>query len=138
MKRFLAPGAAAALFLFAYSPIANISSSGYICKERIEDQTFYYKKDGRVARETRFQRRNYDLDCDGKDEMVVYSTYNGIDVYELKNKKGEKEYFYDPIRDWLNGNEVRCNDLVDCMEKATRPNLEACMHNFRRNGYKFS
>ncbi len=138
MKRFLALGAAATLGLLVYSPIANVLPSKYVCKERIEDQIFYYKKDGRVARETRFQRRNYDLDCDGKDEMVVYSTYSGIDFYELKNKKGEIEYFYDPVRDWLNGNEVRCNDLADCMEKATKPNLEACMHEWKWNRFKLS
>ncbi len=134
----MALGAAATLGLLAYSQITNVIPSAYVCKERIEDQTFYYKTDGQVARVARFQRRNYDLDCDGKDEMVVYSTHNGIDFNELKNKKGEIEYFYDPMRDWLNGNEVRCNDIGDCMEKASRPNLEACIHNFSRNGYKFS
>ena len=138
MKRFLALGAAATLALLTYSQITKAIPSAYVCKERIEDQTFYYKTDGQIARVARFQRRNYDLDCDGKDEMVVYSTYNGIDFYELKNEKGELEYFYDPVRDWLNGNEVRCNDLADCMEKATKPNLEACIHEWSKNRFKLS
>ncbi|MEK6860927.1 MAG: hypothetical protein AABY07_03055 [Nanoarchaeota archaeon] len=138
MKRLLALGAAATLGLLAHSQIANTVPSSYVCKERVEDQTFYHKKDGKVARVDRFQKRNYDIDCDGKDDMVVYNTYNGISIYELKNKEGKVEYFYDPVRDWLNGNEVRCDDLADCMEKASRPNLEACMHEWKWNRFKLS
>lgn len=93
----------------------------------------------------------FDTNCDGKPDLIRLIR-SVDDLSEVTGKPAA--YFsrddltgipagsyYDPKEDGFNGNEIKCNDIADCIERVLRfkdSKKEACIFTFSRNGFKFS
>ncbi len=64
----------------------------------------------------------YDTDCDGVSDLKVITRGEGSKpvIYSVDRNQDLKpeENYYDARQDGWNGNEVNCNSLDDCMNKA--------------------
>lgn len=112
----------------------------------------YYTTDGR---EYAFRYvgdvEEFDINCDGTPDLIRLirnvddpSEITGEPVVYLSRDESSGipiGSYYDPREDGFNGNEIKCDSLDDCIGRVLKfrnGRKQACVHNFRRNGYKFS
>ncbi len=65
----------------------------------------------------------FDTDCDGFHDLVhIFNNESKPDHPVMYFVRGDASwlppgYYFDPIEDWFNGNEIKCKNLEDCLDK---------------------